>query len=107
MGWNQSWEAMRSKLPQDDCRFVVYMWERDPKRFIPLFIIWYESLLFVVVVVAIVLVVAHNVALGCGSFSSHNRAPDGSRVRAKMVYCSTAYTLKYGLLALAAAVNGA
>jgi hypothetical protein len=65
MGWNQSWEDMRSKLPQDDCRFVVYMWERDPKRFIPLFIIWYEPLIFVVVVV---LVVAHNVAFGCGSF---------------------------------------
>jgi len=71
MGWNQSWEGMRSKLPQDDCRFVVYMWERDPKRFIPLFIIW---------------------------------APDGSRVRAKMVYCSTAYTLKR-LLDVAAEVQ--
>jgi hypothetical protein len=51
MGWNQSWEDMTSKLPQDDCRFVVYMWERDPKRFIPLFIIWYEPLLFFFIII--------------------------------------------------------
>lgn len=62
MGWNQSWEDMVKKLPSDDCRFVVFMWERSENRFQPLYIIW---------------------------------APETSRIKTKMIYCSSAYPLKY------------
>jgi hypothetical protein len=40
MGWDQTWEDMVAKLPEDDCRLIVFMWERSPKRFLPLFVLW-------------------------------------------------------------------